>query len=97
MGIIRNLSKDKVNFKFISKSNNKTMEYLADNYYEMKENHKILCISNLSISLNRFTYREGTLIWSDGSIIADGYISDLWGNYDYEVEKTIKSTSRIIS
>lgn len=97
---IRNLNKNNLNFKSISNTNGKTIKYLIDNYYEIYyvgENHKIMHISNFLISLAKFTYREGTLIRSDGSILANGYISDLWGYYDYGVEKTIKNTSRILS
>lgn len=93
---IRNLNKNNFNFKSISNTNGKTINFITDNYNEMDENHKIIYISKFLVDLYSFTHREGTLINND-IIFVDGYIFDLWDNYSNDVEKTIKNTSRIIS
>jgi hypothetical protein len=96
---IRNLNKNNFNFKSISNSDYMTIKYLTDSYcYETGEgeNQKIIYISNFLVDLYRFTYTKGTLINND-IIFVDGYIFDLWDNYNNEVEKTIKNTSRILS
>lgn len=94
---IRNLNKNNLNFKSISNTNGKTINFITDNYNEIgEENHKIIYISSFFQDLYRFTYTKGTLINND-IIFVDGYIFDLWDNYSNEVEKTIKNTSRILS